>query len=210
MPSTISTPRRKALAPRRAGGRLRVAALMDAAAAVLEERGYEATTMAEIAARADARIGSLYRFFPSKEAIGDALADGYAAILAEAFATLAAEARHLAPEVLADRLIDMLVDLHPQIRAVRALLDSRTDWTDLRLRFRADALAGIAAVLQARVPGDAGCSNIGDMAIVVLATMRTMLGMVAGQEPSSPGALAELRAMNRLYLVARLTALADR
>jgi hypothetical protein len=29
----------------------------------------EAATMAEIAARADARIGSLYRFFPSKEAV---------------------------------------------------------------------------------------------------------------------------------------------
>jgi AcrR family transcriptional regulator len=42
---------------------------MEAAAAVIAERGFESATMAEIAARAGAQIGSLYRFFPNKEVL---------------------------------------------------------------------------------------------------------------------------------------------
>ena len=39
-------------APQRANGKLRVAAILEAAAAVIAEKGYEGATMAEIAARA--------------------------------------------------------------------------------------------------------------------------------------------------------------
>ena len=53
--------------PKRERGKQRVAALMDAGAELFAEKGYEATTMTEIASRAGAAIGSLYQFFPSKE-----------------------------------------------------------------------------------------------------------------------------------------------
>ena len=56
---------------------LRVASLMESAAAVIAERGFESATMAEIAARAGAQIGSLYRFFPNKEVLADALIHRY-------------------------------------------------------------------------------------------------------------------------------------
>ncbi len=59
--------------PKRARGKQRVAALLQAAAAVFAEKGYEAATMTEIAARAGAPIGSLYQFFPVKEALADTL-----------------------------------------------------------------------------------------------------------------------------------------
>jgi AcrR family transcriptional regulator len=39
------------------------------------EKGYDAVTMTEVAARAGAPIGSLYQFFPSKETLADALLD---------------------------------------------------------------------------------------------------------------------------------------
>lgn len=44
---------------------------MEAAAAVIAEKGYEGATMAEIAARSGTKIGSLYRFFPNKESLAD-------------------------------------------------------------------------------------------------------------------------------------------
>ena len=47
-------------------GKLRVEALLDAAEAVLAEKGYDAATMTEIAERAGASIGSLYQYFPTK------------------------------------------------------------------------------------------------------------------------------------------------
>ena len=58
---------------------------MAAAAEVIAERGYEGATMAEIAARAGAQIGSLYRFFPNKEVLADALIQRHGELLGEAF-----------------------------------------------------------------------------------------------------------------------------
>lgn len=203
MSSTSSSPLRRTLAPQREVGRQRVAELMDAAAEVIQERGYEATTMAEIAARANARIGSLYRFFPNKEAIGDALIGRYAAVLSEEYARLRERASHATPKELADLLIDQLVRVHPQTRAMTALLDSRTDWTEIRLRFRTQALAEIGVALKACAPGLAD-REIEDIAVVVLNNMKTMVGMVKKDAPTSAGAPDELRLMNRLYLAARL------
>ncbi len=65
--------------PRQARGQERVEALLDAAAALLAEGGVEAVTTNAVAARADAHIGSLYHFFPNKQAILDALAERYVA-----------------------------------------------------------------------------------------------------------------------------------
>jgi len=48
-------------------------AILDAAAQVLAEEGYSASTTNKIAERAGASIGSVYEYFPSKEAIFAAL-----------------------------------------------------------------------------------------------------------------------------------------
>src|SRR5271155_4190490 len=77
--------RRGAREPKRRRGMLRVAALMEAATAVIGERGFESATMAEIAARAGAQIGSLYRFFPNKEVLADALMHRFGELMDEAF-----------------------------------------------------------------------------------------------------------------------------
>ena len=53
--------KRGALAPQRRPGKLRVAALLEAGALVIAEKGFQAATMAEIASKAGAPIGSLYR-----------------------------------------------------------------------------------------------------------------------------------------------------
>jgi AcrR family transcriptional regulator len=58
-------------------GQARVRALLEGAEAVFADVGYEGATMKQIAHRAGAPIGSLYQFFPSKEAIGIALIDQY-------------------------------------------------------------------------------------------------------------------------------------
>jgi AcrR family transcriptional regulator len=65
--------------PVQARSRARVDAILDAADAVFLEKGYAATTTNHVAARAGTSIGSLYRFFPDKEAILVALAERYGA-----------------------------------------------------------------------------------------------------------------------------------
>ena len=51
----------------------RVEKILDAAAIVFDEMGFEAATTHAIAARADTSVGSLYQFFPDKLAIFNAL-----------------------------------------------------------------------------------------------------------------------------------------
>lgn len=203
MTSTSSSRNRKPLVPQRDVGRQRVAELMEAAAAVIQERGFEAATMAEIAARADAKIGSLYRFFPSKEAVADALMEHHAEVMQAEYQAIHVSAANATPEELADILLDFLVKLYPRARAFTALLDSRTDWTEIRRRFRGQALAGVQTALTICAP-DLDASAAGDIAAVMLNNMKTMVGMMMKDAPTSPGAPDELRFMSRLYLAARL------
>jgi AcrR family transcriptional regulator len=77
MSSTMSRPNEvpQARTPQRRNGKLRVAAILKAGAAVIAEKGYEAATMAEIAARSNTKIGSLYRFFPNEEVLANAMTE---------------------------------------------------------------------------------------------------------------------------------------
>ena len=56
-----------------------MAALLRAAGQVFAEVGYENATTNAIAARAGVSPGTLYQFFPNKQAIAEALAEAYAA-----------------------------------------------------------------------------------------------------------------------------------
>lgn len=209
MSSTSSRTHRATLQPQRAVGHQRVAELLEAASDLIAERGFEATTMAAIAERAGARIGSLYRFFPHKEAIADTLLRRHLDILREAYDALGQRAAGATPEDLADILIDLLATLYPRVKSLPALMDVRIDRTELSRQSRATALAGISTALIACAP-KLDRQEADDIATVVLNSMKTMLGMILKTAPTSAGAPDELRLMNRLYLAARLTPLRER
>jgi AcrR family transcriptional regulator len=59
---------------RQARGQRRIDQLLDVAARVFAEVGFEAATTNGIAARAGVSPGSLYQFFPNKDAMAEALA----------------------------------------------------------------------------------------------------------------------------------------
>jgi AcrR family transcriptional regulator len=63
--------------PRQARAQERIERVLDAAEQLFIEMGYDATTTNAIAQRAETSIGSLYEFFPNKEAVARALADRY-------------------------------------------------------------------------------------------------------------------------------------
>src|ERR1700678_3064483 len=72
---TAMEPKRRI--PQQDRGARRVAEVLEAAAQVIGERGYEGATMTEIAERAGASIGALYQYFPNKEAMAQALRQQY-------------------------------------------------------------------------------------------------------------------------------------
>lgn len=199
-----SNHRRSVLEPQRAGGKLRVASLMEAAAAVIAEKGFEAATMAEIAARAGAQIGSLYRFFPNKEVLADALIQRYSERIDEAFGKIEGQVASSSVNELADMLVDLLVELHGESKAITALLEARSDWSVKRAEFRKAALWRITQILMLRSP-KLRPDLADDIAVVLLHNMKTMKALTLENGiATSPGAPAELREMNRLYLASKL------
>jgi len=77
--SRVRKPRRAADSRRRTPSQERsvelVAKLLEATAQVLGEVGLQATSTNKIAARAGVAIGSIYQYFPNKQALIDALLD---------------------------------------------------------------------------------------------------------------------------------------
>jgi AcrR family transcriptional regulator len=195
-------PGRGAVEPRRRPGKERVAALMEAAATVIAEKGYEAATMAEIAARAGALVGSLYHFFPSKEALAEALIRRYEGIVGEAFARIDDRAASMPVEELADALIGLMVEIRGESKAMVALLDARAEWSAKRQEFMDASLRRIARTLSLKSPG-LPPEAARHMAAVLMHNMKAMKALVTEYGEAS-GAVAELRDMTRLYLASKL------
>lgn len=192
-----------ARAPKRQRGKRRVAELLAAGAAVFAEKGYEAATMTEIAARAGAPIGSLYQFFPSKEALADTLVQNYVAMLAADLEALEASACDLDTRALVEGLFRVLRG-HPQERAATMpLAEARMDERTRRETFRYLLRKRIAAILRARSP-TLSAEAARERAIVVLQLMKAASSL--SDEADLGGrtsALRELQALAMHYLEPR-------
>lgn len=109
--------------PRQARSRDTVNAILRAAAQVLTANGYAAATTNHIAARAGVSIGSLYEYFPSKDAILVALTEAHIAegeaILNEVWAEVAS-CRDV--EDVVRRFARAMFDLHARDRTLHRLL----------------------------------------------------------------------------------------
>ena len=194
---------RAALEPQRRPGKLRVAALMQAGADVIAERGFEGATMAEVAARAGAPIGSLYRFFPNKEVLADALIQRYSQLIDVAFENIDGGREKLSTAAFADALLAVMPDLRSETKAVVALLESRSG-SGKRAELHDALLRNIARKLTARNP-HLSADAAQDIAVVLLQNMKTMKALSAEHgRNGDAGAIAELREMTRLYLASKL------
>src|ERR1700751_1502800 len=137
MDSQKSTPNTgEAKPPRRARGHARVASLLEAASAEFAERGYAATTMTAIAARAESSIGSLYQFFPTKEQIAATLIEQHVTEIEAMFDSLRAEAPSLDVSAVAGRLTALFVTFrttHPAFVVLADLAVALPGTTSVRL-----------------------------------------------------------------------------
>lgn len=112
MPARTQLKPRKA--PLQARSKATVDAILSAAAQVLKRKGYAAATTDRIAERAGVSVGSLYQYFPNKDAILVALAERH---IDEGFGLvreLLVEALQEAPpaELLLRRFVVAMVALH--------------------------------------------------------------------------------------------------
>ncbi len=110
-PKDPAKPRRS---PVQARSRATVEAILEAAACILRERGWEALTTNAVAERAGVNIGSLYQYFPNKQAITAELQRRHAEKVREAMAQ-AVDAVHEAeedPEAAVLGMVKAAIALH--------------------------------------------------------------------------------------------------
>lgn len=184
-------------APKRQRGHARVAAILEAATTLFLDKGYEAVTMTEIAASSATAIGSLYRFFPSKEAVADALLRTYAERLADGLGALRAQTPPLQPAQLADALVDFMLELRTQRSVALALIDGR-GLEASRQQLREAMLADLGDLLAAALPGLDAERRL-PMASALLHLLKGV-GQLPQGGPLEQPLLDEFRRLVRAYL----------
>lgn len=193
----------KVRAPQRQRGKERVAALLAAGAEVFTEKGYDAATMTEIAARAGASIGSLYQFFPTKELLAAALHAEYLEDLSKALEALRQEAKAKSAGARMDGLFQMLsgflVD-HPAFM----VLAERRDIDKERKRATRTLLRGQIAHLLSEASPPVTSRRAEVMAVIVLQLMKAVVAL-GGEEDKRlrDAVVTELRQMLKGHLEAR-------
>jgi AcrR family transcriptional regulator len=210
-PGTDTEPSR----PRRqARGERRIAQLLDAAASVFAEAGYEATTTNAIAARAGVSPGTLYQFFGNKAALAEALGTRYASQMRAAEAEVLACQESAAPaSELIGRTIDVLVTVNLDQPGAAALFDGESGDPGLREtpahHLHAVATERLDALLAARAPDlpAADRDRCVRVCICIYKAMLPVIGAAAGAERA--GFVAELKAVLTRYLAPYLSISAD-
>lgn len=181
-------------APKRRRGHLRVAAILETASALFAEQGYDSVTMTEIAARSGTAIGSLYRFFPTKEVLADVLLRRFGERIEEELAALARDAETLPVEAFADAFVDHALAWAPDRAAALVLIEARHSGGE-RLRFRAmirGRMAETIARINPRLPPEAV-----EAKAKVLQQLFKLATANAGEDRA---VLDELRALTRGFL----------
>ena len=168
--------------PRQARSAARVEVLLDAAARVFEDVGYDAATTNLVAARADVPVGTLYRWFPDKSALADALVDRYLEQLVSLYDELLVNDPDEPLGHFVHRVAARLIDEARTQRALPALMAAALvpgTRSNAGARLRAGLLGHIRGLLDLRIPDLP--TDIGDRAAEVAVTITHMLLVVTTQ-----------------------------
>lgn len=187
-------------APQRRRGRERVATLLAAAVEVFAEKGFDAATMTEIAAKAGASIGSLYQFFPTKDVLAAALHQANGEALSQMLEDLTRETAGLSPVLVADRLFASLSQFLGSHPAFVVLIDRRDPDHAAKEVRRRKLRQQVADLLQRTTPPLAP-GRAEAMAVIILHVMKAAMTITSENDlVNGPAALDELRAMLRGHL----------
>jgi AcrR family transcriptional regulator len=200
---SLATNQVRRAARRQERGVRRAEAVLDAAEQVFAKLGYDQTTTAAVASRADISPGSLYQFFPNKQAIAQALGVRFAEQLRVLHEhALAPDNRPLPLAAFLDRIVDPIVAFNRDHPALMRLFGGTHVSPDLQglladLRFR--LLERFDAGFAARLP-DFDPDQRRRMVIVSLQIALALLPLTLGPDSTEGDAFAmELKAALRAY-----------
>jgi AcrR family transcriptional regulator len=186
---------------RQARGERRIAEILTAAGQVFAESGYSATTTNAIAARAGVSPGTLYQYFPNKEAIADALAERYGAQLDELQNLLAVpDPASVSLTDLVGRALDPMLAFHVENPACTVLFAGPDvpQWlADLHAPLHASMLARVEAFIALLAPGLPADDLRRSAEVTVGAFKGLLLPLMAADEQERPAVQAEI---GRLFI----------
>lgn len=168
--------------------------ILQAAAQVFAEHGYGAGTTNRIAERAGVSVGSVYQYFPNKDAILHALTESHLDAGADLLAVRLAAGL---PERLDDILrlfVRATIDNHrDDVRLHRVLFEEAPRSPRLLTRLHDTERFAVALVTQLLITHpEAAVPDPALSARVVVATVESLVHrLIAASEPVAPGALEE-------------------
>lgn len=116
---------RAARAPQQERGQRRVEQILDAAESVFAEVGVDGASMQAIADRAESSVGSLYHFFPNKDAVIEALGMRYAERVSRVNEeAMPLELAHIPAEELFERVLSAQMRFIERTPAFGAMQDA--------------------------------------------------------------------------------------
>jgi len=197
VPSISSNPVR--VSPQQERSTRRLAGILDAAAEIFVEVGYEAATVTAIAERSGSSIGALYNYFPDKQCIAYTLVNQYAQEIEAHWKPLMEQAETLTHAKFADQFIERITQFAQERPAYLSLLAAP-------IRFRRDPAArkasrvAIANAFQAKNPSLSREQSL----LAAKASLQIVRGMMALYEEADPKekvlVVAEFKKVLTLYL----------
>jgi AcrR family transcriptional regulator len=192
--------RRNRLEPRKLPAQSRsnatVNAVLEAAARILEKYGFEGYTTNAVAERAGVSIGSLYQYFPTKDAVTVALIEREAAVL---LADVAAVPYTEGYEAALEHLIRAAVAHQMRRPKLARLLDFEE--SRLPIRSRKGRVDDIVHATLVRVLSQPNAGTTGDPEVAAHDVLAIVKGMVdaAGERQETNAQQLELRVRRAVF-----------
>jgi AcrR family transcriptional regulator len=180
-------------------------AILDAALELFEARSYGATPVPQVAERAGVAVGTIYRYFPGKEGLVNALYRHWKRAFADA--VFAAYDAGLEPAAAFDRLWAALADFAVSHPVAFAFLETHSHGAYLDAESRA-----LTAAIDARLHDvisawqDAGAVRNGDPTLLLAQVFGGFVGAVRELRGSGRGVPPEIGAMTHDVAWAALSA----
>ncbi|HSI48867.1 MAG TPA: TetR/AcrR family transcriptional regulator [Ideonella sp.] len=199
---TAVSPRK---APRQARSQATVEAILDAAARVLIERGYAAANTNLVAERAGVSVGSLYQYFPNKDALITALHDRHSRQMDEVMDRAFAASEHLPFDAALQHIIEGVVEAHRVEAGLHRVLETQLAGLDM-LSSHEETEARIAEQmgrLLERYPDQVRVPNLRLAVYMLMHALHALVHAVVATRPSGVSlktATHEIVRMTRLYL----------
>jgi AcrR family transcriptional regulator len=186
--------------PQQERSKRRYAAVVEAAAELFATNGFDATTMEAIASASGSAIGSVYRFFPNKQAVFRAVAERALSAARETFEQmLTLVGAGPSWSELLDHTIDAFAKLNDEDMATRAMFTNMQlygEYAEADAELHREFVAATTGILSVWAPSlDAATREV-----VANMLVMTVSGVLVLSQRESPELVAQLRTHTKLML----------